>query len=241
MKLAIVTGASRGFGLALATRLRSDGWHVVGLSRTAVSTDDIAVDLAQPAEVARAIDAGVAGLSGASPSELIVVHNAASIGPLKASGDLDAAAVADAVAINMTACMLLFDAAIAHWRSLPARKVLAAVSSGAATSPHAGLSIYAATKAAIEQHVRVLAVEQAAQPHPFVPVIVDPGAMDTDMQGSLRAASPQDVPAAPDFARRHREGSLASADTVAAWAADLLRSPALTAGGRFHVRDGVPG
>jgi benzil reductase ((S)-benzoin forming) len=242
MKLAVVTGASRGFGLALAQHLRSDGWRVVGMSRTAVAPDDVAVDLRRPDDLRRALDAAVAALlpDAAAPDELIVVHNAAAIGPLKLVGDLDADAMTEAVAVNLSACMLLFDAAVARWRALPARKVLAAVGSGAARQPHAGLSVYAATKAAVEQLVRVVAVEQAAQRHPFLPIVVDPGAMDTDMQGALRAAPAQDVPAARSFAQRYREGTLARADAVATWAADLLRSPSLRAGGRYHVRDGPP-
>lgn len=60
MKIALVTGASRGIGLAVADALRANGMHVVRLARSLRNESgdrrsDIACDVTQPAEVDRAL------------------------------------------------------------------------------------------------------------------------------------------------------------------------------------------
>lgn len=240
MKLAVVTGSSRGLGAALADRLRAEGWHVAGLARTAASPHDIAVDLARPDAIAPAFEAAVNGIAPTQIEELLVVHNAGTVEPIGTTATLDPAAIAAAVHLNLTAGMLLFAAAMARFQSLPVRKVLAQVSSGAALRPHPGLSVYCAAKAGLEHHLRVLAQEQASQPHPFLPVVLDPGAMDTGMQAVLRAAAPQPSGAVADAAQRQQQGALAAPAEVAHTLVAILQSPHLTAGQRCHVRDGVP-
>lgn len=239
-RLALLTGTSRGLGQALAAQLRAQGWHVAGLSRRAVEPGDIAVDLARPAMLAPAFDAAVRGAGPDPISELLVVHNAAAIEPIGPTAWQPTEAIEAALTVNLTAGVLLFGLATARFQSLPVRKVLAQVSSGAALRPHAGLSLYAAAKAGLEQHLRVLAVEQATQPQPFTAVIVDPGAMDTAMQTTLRDAPSAALPSAAELAQRQRGGQLAEPGAVATWAAALLQSPRLCGGERYHVRDGLP-
>ena len=239
-RLAIITGTSRGLGQALAAQLSAQGWHVAGLSRQAIEPGDVAVDLARPAMLAPAFDAAVRGAGPAPLTGLLVVHNAAAIEPIGPTAQQPTEAIEAALAVNLTAGVLLFALATARFQSLPGRKVLAQVSSGAALRPHAGLSLYAAAKAGLEQHLRVLAVEQAMQPQPFTAVIVDPGAMDTAMQATLRGAPPTALPGAAELAQRQRGGQLTAPDAVAAWAAALLQSPALRGGERYHLRDGLP-
>lgn len=240
MKLAVVTGTSRGLGQALAAGLRSEGWHVAGLARTVASPHDIAADLRRPEAIAPAFDAAVNGIGPTRITQLLVVHNAGTVEPIGATAALDSAAIAAAVHLNLTAGMLLFAAAMARFQSLPGRKLLAQVSSGAALRAHAGLSVYCAAKAGLEHHLRVLALEQSSQPHPFLPVVLDPGAMDTGMQAALRAAAPQPSGAVADAAQRQQQGALAAPADVAHTLVALLQSPHLTAGQRYHVRDGVP-
>jgi len=60
VKIALVTGASRGIGLAVADALRAEGMHVVRLARSlpnaaADRRTDIACDVTKPADVDRAL------------------------------------------------------------------------------------------------------------------------------------------------------------------------------------------
>jgi benzil reductase ((S)-benzoin forming) len=125
---------------------------------------------------------------------------------------------------------------MAHFQSCPGRKVVAQITSGAAVRAHAGLSLYSAAKAGMDQFLRVIATEQMRQAHPFRALGIDPGALDTDMQAVLRNASPDDYPGAAAFAQRQRDGALGRVEEVAAAALRLLADDALPTGERHHVR-----
>jgi NAD(P)-dependent dehydrogenase (short-subunit alcohol dehydrogenase family) len=67
MPVAIVTGASRGLGLALARSLADGGWSLVVDARGAEALEEARADLAARAAVATGAAAGVAAASGKAP------------------------------------------------------------------------------------------------------------------------------------------------------------------------------
>jgi benzil reductase ((S)-benzoin forming) len=90
----ILTGASRGLGLAMARQLRQRGVRLLTLSRRpepgldGPGVEQWAVDLAQPAEAALRLQAWVAALPRAQVASLTLINNAAGLstpGPLAAS------------------------------------------------------------------------------------------------------------------------------------------------------------
>src|SRR5690348_8232683 len=87
-RTALITGASRGLGLALARSLVADGWRLVIDARTAVDLDAVTTELGSSGIVAVAGDVvseehrlalrrAVEGLGGLDA----VVHNASRLGP----------------------------------------------------------------------------------------------------------------------------------------------------------------
>ncbi len=187
-KLAIVTGASRGLGRALATGLVDAGWRVVLDARTA--TDLAAVvealgpaatgvpgDLTDPAHRAELV-ATAARLGRDTEGGLdLVVNNAGILGPSPqppiADYPLDALrAVYEA---NVLAPLALTQLVV---RALRIRQgVLVNVTSDAAVAPYPGWGGYGSAKAALEQASAVLAVEE-----PELTVWrVDPGDLRTRM------------------------------------------------------------
>jgi benzil reductase ((S)-benzoin forming) len=235
-RLALVTGGSRGLGRALVTQWQADGWRVIELSRSAPTADSVRVDLARPAAVAQALGEVLAEIDPLSVTELLVVHNAGTVQPVGPAANKPVGEVIDALNVNLVSGIAFLAAAMAHFQSCPARKVVAQITSGAAVRAHAGLSLYSAAKAGMDQFLRVVAAEQARQAHPFRTLSLDPGALDTDMQATLRSASPDDYPGAAAFAQRQRDGALGRVEDVAAAVRRLLADDTLATGERHHIR-----
>lgn len=228
MQLALITGASRGLGLALYQQLLADGWIVIDFSRAAPHPGSRRVDLGrlQPGELPALLD----GLPLDGVRELALIHNAGVVGPVGVVGDgLPAQALLDNAQTNFSGALLLLGAWVQRYQALPAaRKFLLNISSGAALRPIAGWSAYCAAKAGLEHFVRCVAAEQALQPWPLRAWNLNPGVMDTDMQADLRNSR---FPERELFVQRHADGQLQDPARVAARIVRLLRQEAGPAGG----------
>ena len=183
-RTALVTGASRGLGLALARSLAADGWALVLDARGAADLAAVAAELgdrttvvAVPGDVAeeghRAALAGAARSLGGLD---LLVHNASDLGPspLPRLADYPVAAFERVLAVNVVAPLRLTQLVLPLLR--PGASVVA-VTSDAAVEAYEGWGGYGASKAALEQLFAVLAVER-----PDLRVHrVDPGDMRTRM------------------------------------------------------------
>ena len=185
-RTALVTGASRGLGRALATALAADGWNLVVDGRDAAALDAARarIDAAGPGEVVALtgdIDdpIHVAGLVGAAVDQGrfgLLVNNAGTLGPspLPPVTRLRPDDLERTLRTNVVAPLRLVQAALPHLRGGGA---VLNVTSDAAVEGYEGWGGYGASKAALEQLSRVLAVEE-----PAVRVYwVDPGDMRTRM------------------------------------------------------------
>ncbi len=184
IRTALITGASRGLGRALARSLADDGWALVIDARTpgdlAVVTHELAgrtTVVAVPGDVAderhRAALADAARRLGGLD---VVVHNASTLGPSPqprlAEYPLDA--YERVWAVNVAAPLRLTQLVLPLLR--PRGRVLA-VTSDAAVEAYEGWGGYGSSKAALEALFAVLAAE-----HPDLRVYrVDPGDMNTRM------------------------------------------------------------
>jgi NAD(P)-dependent dehydrogenase (short-subunit alcohol dehydrogenase family) len=179
MPTAIVTGASRGLGLALAGALAGRGWHVVvdargaeALERAWATTPNVTAVPGNLADVAhrRTLVAAARG-----PIDLIV-NNASVLGPSPqpALADYPLDELRRVYEINVVAPLALVQAAIP--RLAPGARILN-VTSDAAVEPYEGWGGYGSSKAALDQLSAILAAE-----HPELRIYaVDPGDMRTQM------------------------------------------------------------
>ncbi len=239
-KVALVTGASRGIGKAIAERLGREGASVV---INYYANRQGADEPARAAEVLQAVEKGggaavLADADVANPDQLRGLFDLAE----KHFGGLDIlitnaatwrfASIADATVddfdlvfrTNARATFIAMHEA-AH-RLRDAGRVVA-ISAGLALMPRPGTAIYGASKAAINHLVRVLAHELG--PRQITVNAVLPGAVNTD---AIREQSPT---LSRFLSRMTRAGSPAKASAPAAGCSDW---PALT-GGRedwFHAR-----
>lgn len=184
MPTALITGASRGLGRALATDLARDGWRLVLDARTAADLDAVAAALAPYAGGVVALAGDVTDpahrreLAAAAGDRLdLLVLNASALGPSPlpplASYDLDA--LRTVLETNTVAPLALAQLALPALRAAGGRVL--ALSSDAAVGGYPGWGGYGASKAALDQLANVLDAEE-----PAVRVYaVDPGDMRTRM------------------------------------------------------------
>ncbi len=179
MPIGIVTGASRGLGLALTGALSERGWRLVVDAR-----DGEALQLAVTGlrdVVAIAGDVGDpnhrAALVEAAGNRIdLLVNNASLLGPSPqpALVDYPPAELAHVYAVNVFAPLAL--AQLALPRLAPGAAILN-VTSDAAVEPYEGWGGYGSSKAALDQLTAILGAE-----HPELRVYaVDPGDMRTQM------------------------------------------------------------
>ncbi len=180
--VAIVTGASRGLGLALTSVLARDGWRVVVDARDGETLRRAVTGLpgvtALPGNVTEAGHRSelVAAATALGRLELLV-NNAGGLGPspLPPVADTPIEALADLYAVNVLAPLALTQAALPQLRA--SGGIVVDVTSDAAVAAYPGWGGYGATKAALAQLDRVLAVEE-----PELTVwSLDPGDVRTEM------------------------------------------------------------
>lgn len=215
-KTAILTGTSRGIGLALARVLLDRDWRVLGLARRfAPIVDDrythLTADLGDLGSLqALAREHLVPALTRPGLQRVAVINNAAMIGSLSWLRAADPQHLGQMFAVNAAAPMYLMGLASGEV-SETARLRIVNISSGAAHMPLPGLSDYGATKAALRLAGRTLAAElerSGRQPREAAVLSYEPGLVDTAMQEEARGASPEDFPALEAFQRFAAEGQL---------------------------------
>ncbi len=184
MPVAIVTGASRGLGFALAASLSADGWDLVIDAREADALDDAATRLGPgsvrtiPGDVANAghradLVAAAAALGGVD----LLVNNASVLGPSPqpSLADYPLDVLTHVYEVNTIAPVALVQAALPQLRERAG--AIVDITSDAAVEAYEGWGGYGSSKAALEQIGNVLGAEE-----PNVHVYTfDPGDMRTRM------------------------------------------------------------
>jgi len=179
MPTAIITGASRGLGLALARALDERGWRLVLDARGAEALDVAATDLtnavALPGDVTDpAHRAALVALAG--PQIDLLVNNASILGPSPQPelADYPLDVLQRVYEVNVLAPLALTQSALPH---IPEGGVILNVTSDAGIEAYDGWGGYGSSKAAFEQWTAVLGVER-----PKLRIYaVDPGDMRTQM------------------------------------------------------------
>ena len=227
-QLAIVTGTSRGIGLAAAHLLVERGWSVVGISRHPSPLDSpryrhLTHDLGLVASLEATLGPALEGALPAEVDRLGIVNNAAAIGQLRGIERWDATAVLQVLAVNVVAPAWLMGWAVRADAKPERRPIrIVNVSSGAAAAPIPGLADYGGSKAALR-----LAGQTFAAEHPDRDLAVlsyEPGVVETRMQETARSQAVADFPSLDLFLGFARSGRNAAPEDVVPAIADFLES-----------------
>ena len=204
---AIVTGASRGLGRALAVELARTGAQVVLVARESEELHAAVAEIRAAGGKAHAVAADVgdkeathqiagaaAGLVG--PIDLLV-HNASTLGPtpLKLLLDTECEDFERVLQVNLVGPFRL-SKAIAGGMALRGRGTIVHVSSDAATSAYPRWGAYGVSKAALDHLGRSWAAELGELGVRVL--VVDPGEMDTAMHADAMPEADRTTLARPE-------------------------------------------
>jgi NAD(P)-dependent dehydrogenase (short-subunit alcohol dehydrogenase family) len=232
--LYILTGGSRGMGLAMARQLLRPGNTLVSIARNAnpelaapagATLEQWTLDLSQGAQAAERLRAWLAAQPAGRFASATLINNAGVIPRITPLSDSDPADLAHALRVGLEAPMQLtaaFLGATGGW-TVP-RKVLN-ISSGLGRRAMASQAAYCAAKAGMDHFTRCVALDEAAKPHGAQVCSLAPGVIDTDMQIQLRGADPAAFPDVQNFANLKTGGMLTSPAEAAARVLAWLQRP----------------
>ena len=227
-QLTILTGASRGMGLAMAEQLCSPNHTLLCISRgfsdalealakkNGTTLLQWQADLAQPEAVAEQLKAWLQKQDGSTFSQAVLINNAGVIGHLGPIEQASPSSVQQALTINLAAPILLTQVFLQATRAWPAKRQVLQISSGLGRRAMAASAVYCASKAGLDHFSRSAALDEALLANPAQVVSLAPGVIDTDMQTDLRAGNPAGFPDQANFVHLKESGSLTSPADAAA-------------------------
>ncbi|GAB3777444.1 SDR family oxidoreductase [Ramlibacter monticola] len=235
--LTILTGASRGMGLAMARQLLAAGHDLLCISRR--TSEELAQqaaraarhceqwpqDLARAATAAARLETWLEGQDSGRFASVTLINNAGLIPRIAPLEEIPAEQLAEAMRVDLEAPMLLaaaFLQATAGWK-VP-RRILN-ISSGLGRRAMASQAAYCAAKAGLDHFSRCIALEQARQDNGARICSLAPGVIDTDMQVQLRGADPDLFPDMGNFVGLKDKGMLTSPEEAARRVLAFLERP----------------
>lgn len=189
MSRALITGASRGIGLALTEILGRRGWEVVATCRDPAGAEKLQALAAslpvriEPLDVCdfEAIDALAARLDG--PLDLLV--NNAGISGRTQLGTIDYPLWEEVLRTNVLAPMKMVEAFLPRLQASAAPKIVNLASSmGSIGGTSGGSYIYRSSKAAMHMAMRSLALD--LRDTGIIVALISPGFVDTDFTRAAR-------------------------------------------------------
>jgi benzil reductase ((S)-benzoin forming) len=240
MKLAILTGSSRGLGLEIAHQLIAINWTVLGLSRS--SPGDLGpryvhctADLENQKQCIDAIDSKFNGIGQTQISEILIIHNASVFAPVGMLSNLSPESISSSFQTNFLTPLYLTQYLIQFAEAKKLTLKIIFISSPAASIGIPGASIYCATKAGVESLVRGIHAETPYYKTLVICASFMPGRIDTEMQAEMRAYSKEQFPTVELYQAFHKNGDLKDPKLVAKLFCENLIQKELQSGRSYSI------
>lgn len=243
----IITGASRGIGAAIADRFLVQGNTLHCVSRT--MNEDL-VERASSQHIPLYYDEADLSLHGladeyigdvfsridlSKTQRIALINNAGMLEPIAPLGLTRPDIMEKHLALNLLAPALLMTGFIKNTTEYNFPKVILNISSGAATIPYVGWSMYCTSKAGLTMLSRTAGLEQSLAVNPVRIFALAPGIVDTSMQTLIRNTNPAYFAEKEFFVKLHSDGKLTDPDQVAGVIAGSLFNPAIPQGGMITI------
>ena len=225
--LFIITGASRGMGLAMARQLLQPNNTLLCISRNANETLAVQAkqaaarllqwkqDLTLGARTSARLEQWLREQPGSSFASATLINNAGVIPRIGPLSDADADDLSNALRAGLEAPMQLTSAFLRATQSWAGVRKVLNISSGLGRRAMASQAGYCAAKAGMDHFTRCVAMEEALRPNGAKVCSLAPGVIDTGMQEQLRAADSAAFPDQASFVNLKTSGALASPEEAA--------------------------
>lgn len=225
--LFILTGASRGMGLAMAQLLLQPGHTLLCISRSTHETLAVqakqaganllqwTLDLALGARTSARLEQWLREQPDGSFTSATLINNAGVIPRIGPLSEADADDLSHALRVGLEAPMQLTSAFLRATANWPMQRKVLNISSGLGRRAMASQAGYCAAKAGMDHFTRCVALEEALKKNGAKLCSLAPGVIDTGMQEQLRAADTNVFPDKSSFLKLKTSGALASPEDAA--------------------------
>jgi benzil reductase ((S)-benzoin forming) len=247
--LYILTGGSRGMGLAIAEQLLQAGHTLICISRNQQASltakaqqagahlEQWTHDLADGATASAALKTWLEKQSASYFQSATLINNAGVIPHISPLSQADPHNLAMALRVGLEAPMQLCAAFLGATENWPLPRKVVNISSGLGRRAMASQAGYCAAKAGLDHFTRCLALDEALKPNGAKVTSLAPGVIDTDMQVQLRGAAPQNFPDQHGFQQLKATGQLTTPADAAKRILDYLARPDFGSNPVSDVRD----
>lgn len=247
-KYFIVTGASKGLGLAFAEYLLHPD-HVLFLIARSLNPDisgkammkncrvhSISFDLSDTENISKLM-CNIFDHINDDCGAFYLINNAGIVEPVMPIEKAEAGAIEKIIQVNYMAPVLLVSNFIRLAANIGLPGFVLNITSGAASNPHAGMSMYSSTKAALDMFTKSVALEQENRENPMHIHAISPGFVDTDMPNRLLEKDPADFESVEKFKTSKRKGKFGETKMVAEKIIKLWFEGRLKHGEVSHLQD----
>ncbi|PCI35311.1 MAG: short-chain dehydrogenase [Flavobacteriaceae bacterium] len=239
-KTLIITGGSKGLGLAIAKRFHKKGFRVFSIARSTVNKlyeiEQYQCDLSKPADLKTTFSTIFNAINEQVTESIVLINNAGMLGEVDTIGNISSESIQQTIQLNLIAPMQINALFIKHTEHWKCRKNIINISSGAANNAYGSWSMYCASKAGLDMMCKVISKEQKKREHPIKISNIYPGVIDTDMQAEVRAVPPEKFKSSQRFIEFHLKGELSDPNDVAKVIFKLYKKKKLTSGKIIDVR-----